>query len=255
MFDALNTFLQDYKNAETIAVNIINLSSQEKFIFNEEQKFYPASFIKLFAAFLAQKKLVDEKDDFIKTDIQDAIKNSLKESDNDALSLLYDYVSETSSGSYVAQEYLVFKEKRNLLTNFFQEQGFSEQLKLHNKCFSFAPYGVDKKLFLDQGSNQVLINDMQKIFFLILDEANGLLQFMQRDGSCYQSNFIFQALNKNDIDFFFSKAAWTSTVRHDLAYFSYKQEEYLAIFMTKDLSDKEELITELASLAFIPNRL
>ena len=234
----LEDILNEYKLNSDQAISVLFASPQEKLLYNETELFYPASLIKLFAASLAQASSNEAQ-------IQTAIKASLKDSDNDALSLLYDFLTDTRSGPVKSDtETKEFIEKRLAFSKHFHDLGFSDDLKLHNKCFSFAPYGLDNELFQEHGSNQVSISDIESIMNLIIERQEILLEYMKRDGSDYQSEFIYKGIDK--IDFCYSKAAWTSTVRHDVAYFSCEDEEYLLIIMTKGLSDQEDLITEIA---------
>ena len=235
VFSTLDQYLSNYKldEGQAIAVTVSNLDDDQKYSFNEKEVFYPASLIKLFSAFYCQGKITDNE-------AQRAIVASLKDSDNDALSYLYDCFSKED-----------LLESRKFYTKYFSDQGFSQDLKLHNKCFSFAPYGKDQQLFQALGSNQVLISDIEMIMQKIIAERSELLDYMKRDGSDEQSEFIYQTLDVSKIDFFYSKAGWTSTVRHDTAYFSYQGKKYLMTILTKGLSEQKELIPYLASLAFI----
>ena len=254
MFESLDQFLkaQELKDDQAITVFFKDFADDAVYKFNEEQLYYPASLIKLFAAYMAQAKVQEQNqkqnfDEFTKSDINLAIKNSLKESDNDALSLLYDFISESNSGIYDAVSFADFKAARNLITQNFKAQGYSQDLALHNKCYSFAPYGCDLKLLEEQGSNQVSVSDIEKITSAIISEQPELLNFMARNGSCIQSEFIYQGLGGIDMDFYFSKAAWTSTVRHDVAYFSVEDKKYLLVILTKALSEQKDLVAQISS--------
>ena len=251
MFQSLEEFLKTKKleDHQSIAISITNLNRKIEYKFNETEAFYPAILIKLFAAFYAAEKLVTTNlEEFAFNDLNVAIRNSLEESDNDALSLVYDFISGSSSGVYDKKSFASFAKARNSITDYFQEIGFSNELALHNKCYSFAPYGKDLKLFLKQGSNKVLISDIEKIMNLIINKQSELLEFMLRSGECEQSEFIYKGLNEEKLDFFYSKAGWTTSVRHDVAYFSYNKEKYLFVVLTKGLSEDKELIPRLSSL-------
>jgi hypothetical protein len=252
VFQKLKQFLNEFdlEDGQAISISCQNLDIKEKFLFNENETYYPASLIKLFAALRACEKInAEELDEFIENDLKVAIRNSLEESDNDALSLLYDFISDSQSGLYDKKTFAKFSQARKSLTKYFQEQGFSSELALHNKCYSFAPYGRDLKLFLNEGSNQVLISDLEKIIFQIIENEE-LLESMLRDGDDEQSEFIYAGLDAKKLDFFYSKAGWTTSVRHDAAYFSFQGQKYLMIILTKGLSAQKDLVSKLASLVF-----
>lgn len=249
MFETLQKFISELElqDNQSVALSITNLDKNHRYVFNEEEEFYPASLIKLFAASLAKEKLSScALDEFAVNDIKVAIRNSLEESDNDALSLLYDFISDSNSGVYDKKTFAKFPHARNSITKYFQEKGFSENLALHNKCYSFAPYGKDLKLFLKQGSNQILLSDIEKIMQLIISDEE-LLESMTRTGLDEQSEFIYKGLDENKIDFFYSKAGWTTSVRHDAAYFSYVGQKYLLVILTKGLSEDKDLIPKLSA--------
>lgn len=253
MFQLLEEFLKTkvLEDYQSIALSITNFNRKIEYKFNDAEAFYPASLIKLFAAFYAVEKLKNTKlEDFAFNDLNVAIRNSLEESDNDALSLVYDFISGSASGLYDQKSFIGFTKARNSITEYFHGLEFSDELALHNKCYSFAPYGKDLKLFLKQGSNKVLISDIEKIMDLIINKRPELLEFMIRSGECEQSEFIYKGLNEEKLDFFYSKAGWTTSVRHDVAYFSYNKEKYLFVILTKGLSEDKELIPSLSSLIF-----
>lgn len=254
MFDNLKSYLEnlELREDQSLALSITNLDKSENYCFAEEEVFYPASLIKLFAAVLGTSKLAESKlDEFSQNDIKVAIRNSLEESDNDALSLTYDFVSDSSSGLYDKKTFPKFSNNRKALTASFRELDFSDELAIHNKCYSFAPYGKDLKLFLNQGSNKTLITDIDKIMLLIIKDQSELLESMVRDGTCLQSEFIYKGLDDTKLDFFYSKAAWTTSVRHDTAYFSYLGQRYLLTILTKGLSEDKEFIPKLSALLFV----
>ena len=253
MFGSLEEFLKtkELEDYQSIALSITNLNRKIEFKFNETEAFYPASLIKLFACFQACEKLKTVNlDEFAFNDLNVAIRNSLEESDNDALSLVYDFISDSSSGVYDKKSFTGFAKARNSVTDYFKELEFSDELALHNKCYSFAPYGKDLKLFLKQGSNKIQISDIEKIMNLIINKQSDLLEFMIRSGECAQSEFIYKGLDEEKLDFFYSKAGWTTSVRHDAAYFSFNKEKYFLVILTKGLSEDKELIPRLSSLIF-----
>lgn len=253
MFKALEKFINelDLQEDQSLALSITNLDKNTSYSINEDEEFYPASLIKLFAAVQAQEILADTKlDEFSQNDIKVAIRNSLEESDNDALSLVYDFISDSNSGLYDKKTFPKFSNNRKAIAKTFKTQGFSDSLALHNKCYSFAPYGKDLKLFLNEGSNKILLSDITQIMSIIIKDHFDLLDSMLREGNCEQSEFIYKGLNSSKLDFFYSKAGWTTSVRHDAAYFSYQGQKYLFVILTKGLSADKEFIPNLAKHAF-----
>jgi hypothetical protein len=253
VFESVKSYIEslELKEHQSIALSVTNFDKKHHYIFNEDEEFYPASLIKLFAAVLAKEKLPEAQlEEFSQNDIQVAIRNSLEESDNDALSLVYDFISDSSSGIYDKKTFPSFAKSRKAIVKELQSKGFSDSLALHNKCYSYAPYGKDLKLFLKEGSNKALIIDIEKIMLTIINEQADLLESMLREGNCEQSEFIYKGLEGDKIDFFYSKAGWTTSVRHDVAYFSYQGQKYLLVILTKGLSEDKDFIPKLAQSVF-----
>lgn len=267
----LSTDLSEEANI-SVYYEELGFEKAEVFHLRQDTIYHPASLIKLFHAYLAKVKLLSQlkkvlnrtenSDDFgektIADDIYDAIHQSLAFSDNDALSLLMDFNSDTCSGLRLEQrEFIQFKDKRKKITELFKLKGFSENLKLHSKCFSFAPYGRDEQLVFSKnglGYNSCQIEDIAKIMRDIYKDFPDLLKSMTRvigNENDEQAQFIAKGLIRhsepqNDVTQIFSKAGWTSKVRHDAAFIKMDAKELLLVIMTKGLSDYPELIPVIA---------
>lgn len=252
---------------------------QEPLIYHHFQQldlsYHPASLIKLFHAYLAKYKIqssaadfarqkIDESESFASPnhldDVYQAIDAALRESDNDALSYLMDYNSGVCSGPRLdADDLEVFKEARGAVTQFFQQRGYSKQLNLAGKCFSFAPYGREKQISLEDGGlgrNRILIQDALQIMMAIRADFPELLLALKRDindDNDIQTQFIAKGLRdyKDSIKEFYSKAGWTSRVRHDAALIKTNDnKELITVIMTKNLSQFEELIPYITAKVF-----
>jgi hypothetical protein len=246
-----------------ISIYFEDLNQKEKIFFhlNKEDIYYhPASFIKLFNAYLASHNLaVDNLDTKSSADLFNAIHESLLVSDNDALSLLVDYNTDTQSGLRLSEaDFQVFTKKRKKITEFFCAKNYSKGLKLHAKCFTYSPYGRDDQLVLDHhfGTNLASIEDIAKIMKDIRQDFPGLYCSLKRhinDQTDIQTEFIANGLNTFStlLQGFYSKAAWNSRVRHDAALIQFSNNiEFLLIIMTKGLSEYKELIPSLTKSIF-----
>ena len=263
-----------------ISIHLDELNSSTRLInytLNEgDLVYYPASLIKLFAAFLTKFKIQQNLKSFIKErdpsdpefgsrttidDLYDAVSETLKHSDNDALGLLVDFISDTTSGLRLHDnEYDSFKAKRESIEHFFKSRNYSPDLILRNKCFSFAPYGRDRQLVYEDGeqimSNRLSINDVNKIMKDIKLNYPDLLPLMKRDFDDIEDEhikFIAAGLTefRDDISELYSKAGWTSKVRHDVALIKTNSgDEFLFVIMTRGLSKHNDLIPEIASKIF-----
>jgi len=240
-----------------------------------QEYYYPASLIKLFDAYLAKVRLQQRLPELIKEktplnpgfgernfldDVYDAIHESLKSSDNDALSLLVDFNSNTCSGPRLDSEnFQIFKSARQSISNFFIDQGYSSNINLANKCFSFAPYGRDRQLVFESegvGSNTLRIDDVAHIMHDIKNHYPELLQSLARtigDPDDEQVQFVARGLEPvaQTISEFYSKAGWTSRTRHDACYIKLKNNrEFIFVIMTKNLSQFPDLIPHITQQIF-----
>lgn len=195
---------------------------------NSSELYHPASLLKLFVARAVDRILEQDLPaayhlsntqrahiEKFKPELKTALSASLKDSDNNALSYLVDFISDTESGLELPdiQDFVI---KRGYLHYFFPtEKGYSEELKLPNKCFEFDYYGRDKQL-VDLQANQCTVKDVALVMKEIY-QSKRLLKAIKRsaaDTADYQAtNFIAAA--RNITGSFFSKAGWNSRVRHD----------------------------------------
>lgn len=237
-----------------------------------QEYYYPASLIKLFDAYLAKVRLQQRLPELIKEktpktpgfgernfldDVYDAIHESLRCSDNDALGLLVDFNTNTVSGPRLdLSDFKNFKSARKSISDFFIQRGYSKNINLANKCFSFAPYGRDRQLVFESeglGSNTLRIDDVAHIMHDIKNHYPELLQSLARtigDPGDEQVQFIARGLEPvaQTVLEFYSKAGWTSRTRHDACYIKLKNNrEFIFVIMTKNLSQFPDLIPEIAN--------
>ncbi len=256
-------------NANTAAVTYNHFPT-------ESDLYHPASLIKLFNAYLAKYKLQTGATHLLKEhlrgsntfgqkthmdDVYDAIDAALRLSDNDALSYLVDFNSGACSGPRLdAAEFALFKRDRNSISDFFRNKsGYSKSLNMPGKCFSFAPYGREIQLSLEEGGlgrNSMIITDAVQIMKDIISDYPELLQSIRRkidNPADEQCQFIAKGLisHQEKINYYASKAGWTSRVRHDVAYFKTPDEEkYILAIMTRGFSEYTELIPSITTKLF-----
>lgn len=239
----------------------------------KETVYYPASLIKLFHAFMAKAYLVDQIPQIVKErtpestsfgkrtvmdDVYDAVAASLRFSDNDALGYLVDFNSKTNSGLRMEpDDFAAFKLARTRVNDMFKAKGYSVFLNIANKCFSFAPYGRDQQLAYEEegcGRNTCIIEDIARIMLDIRANFSDLMLSMKRDISNSkdeQVEFIGAGLEFDRVKSFYSKAGWTSAVRHDTAFIELMNgEEYLLTVLTRELSHFPELIPAISKEIF-----
>jgi hypothetical protein len=222
---------------EKLSYYIENLSEQKVLISENIHEYYhPASLIKLFISLMIKEKFCFLEN----SETERAIRNTLKHSDNDALSYLFDLLTDTQSGPELEEQDLKeFLEKRKEISKFFLEKNYSEFIVLQNKCFDFDYYGRDRQI-KNLSYNQVTVSDTVKIMKEIFYNHKDLLDFMSRnieEQDDYQAQkFSLSALVRchRNPEKFYSKAGWNSQFRHEASIFLLGGEYFLFVVLSKN---------------------
>jgi len=250
---------------------------------NPDTYFHPASLLKLFITTMANKLYPSPEEE-----LTQAINETIIHSDNDALAYLIDYLApypwdyNSTDSKNTLQELC---ESRLKINQFFIDSGFSADINLANKCFSFDYYGKEKEIYKELGANQITNRDLSKLLILIEKGFPLIMQAMQRtlndenaeigvrqesrnisssiiDTDTYQVEAFAGKILRDKLGLkqIYSKAGWNSRVRHDAAIFTLddrtlsesqtqnkKTKTYILSILTKNLSHCEEILQELVS--------
>ena len=213
--------------AEDLALSMIDVSSPTTISRGDHQgdvPFYPASVIKLvFMAdvFATHKQRLP--------DVDRALKEMIVVSDNDATAYLVDILADTEGGvSLEGRALRRFIDRRREINRRFERLGYKDNVSAMMKPWSFGPFGRDRQLL---GENRVNRNKLTAnataslLLWIVRQRAPGsheMMTLLQRPLSPVRpeenqvKEFIGEAL-PNDARLW-SKAGWTSEVRHDAAY-------------------------------------
>ena len=142
--------LKDYPKlaADNLALSIIDLTKLDAVVradYHGDASFYPASLVKLFfmVETYHQGKLTPE--------IERALREMIRVSDNDAAAFLLDVLTDTASGSELEGTALEeFIERRRKLNRYFASLGYDISAMI--KPWSFGPFGRDMQIM---GENKV----------------------------------------------------------------------------------------------------
>ncbi|MFZ2493312.1 MAG: serine hydrolase [Thermoanaerobaculia bacterium] len=187
--------------------------------------FYPASVIKIFFmvdVYATGKELV--------ADVDRALREMIVVSDNDATAYLVDVVSGTSAGAQLEGEALErFIARRRAINERFSRLGYL-QMSAMAKPWSFGPFGRERQVLgADRvNRNRLTTNETASLLFWIerrsavsAEASEAMLQLMERPLAPTRSDenqvkeFIGEAVPAGSK--LWSKAGWTSEVRHDAA--------------------------------------
>jgi hypothetical protein len=261
--------------ANDLAVSIIDLTDPQhrrSSHFRSDELIYPASIVKLFYLVATYQWLKDKK---IKetSELSRALRDMIADSSNDATHYVVDLLTETVSGPELPPEEMsAWSKKRNSISEFFHSFGYA-QLNISQKPWSEGPYGRDK-LFVGknrENRNRLTANHTAKLLadiatrtILPPQDCDQMMDILKRDfhkqsddPDDQATKFIGSALLKAAPDAkLYSKAGWTSAVRHDAAYIelSSKKHFVLVVFTTNHSQDYNIIpaIAEKTIAAFNP---
>ena len=237
---------------EDLAISLIDVTRPTtvgRGDYHGDAPFFPASVVKLFwmVETFRQGQLTPE--------VERALKEMIVLSDNDAAAFLVDVISDTSSGPDLDGRALnKFMEKRRAINRSFANLGYD--ISAMSKVWSFGPYGRDVQVL---GANRINRNR---------SGANGVASLMlwivrRRAVSAAASEKMLTLLarpldpprtDENQVKEFigealpagsklWSKAGWTSEVRHDAAYVELPNgRKYIVVIFTRGVADDVKLI-------------
>jgi hypothetical protein len=224
------------------------------FSYRGVERIYPASIVKLFYLVAIQEWLDKGMIPATSSELNRAIKDMIVDSSNDATSLVVDVLSGTTSGPEIPPEpFETWKLQRNIVNRYFQSLGWSEleSINVNQKTWGDGPYGRERVFLgeLMENRNMLTTNATARLLHSIV---GGVAVSSQRSQA--MMNLIKRSLNPEDLNSdgdenqvtgflgaglpadsqLWSKAGWTSQVRHDAAYIEQPQHQpYILVVFTE----------------------
>lgn len=233
---ALAQFAPQKLQSNQLAVTVVDLSRGEPLrwaSYRGQEPVYPASVVKLFYLVAAHQWLEDGR----LTDtaeLRRALRDMIVDSSNDATHYVVDLLTDTTSGPELPEAELDrWFEKRNAVNRYFAALGYTN-INVNRKPWCEGPYGREaQSVRRHQPSRNLLTTDAtaRLLVDIVLGRAvtparsAQMLELMRRDpfqpspAGCephQATDFIGQAVPAGAR--LWSKAGWTSQVRHDAAY-------------------------------------
>ena len=222
------------------------------FSYRGKERIYPASIVKLFYLVAIYEWLeggmIPES-----AELKRAIKDMIVDSSNDATSLIVDVLSGTTSGPALPPgPFTTWQQQRNIVNRYFQSLGWAELggINLNQKTWADGPYGRERAFLgeLRENRNMLTTEAVARLLHSIIggvavssDRSQQMMQLLQRDCNATETNiteenqitgFLGSGLPSNSQ--LWSKAGWTSQVRHDAAYIEIPElQPYLLIVFTE----------------------
>jgi Beta-lactamase enzyme family len=202
------------------------------------ERIYPASIVKLFYL-LAMHEWLEQGMATASPELDRAVRDMIIDSSNDATSLVVDTLTGTTSGPELsAGPFETWKAQRNLINRYYQSLGWLEldPINVNQKTWSDGPYGRERSFVgeMRENRNMVTTDAVARLMHSIVggaavsgDRSSQMMQLLHRD--LHLAEVTPDPGEENQVNGFlgsglppesqiWSKAGWTSQVRHDVAY-------------------------------------
>ncbi|MDZ7968762.1 MAG: serine hydrolase [Nostoc sp. DedSLP03] len=221
------------------------------FTYRGVERIYPASVVKLFYL-VAVNEWLEKGMSQTSKELERALQDMIVDSSNDATSLVVDILSGTTSGPELPiGPFETWKYQRNIVNRYYQSLAW-EELETINVCqktWGDGPYGRERAFVgeLLENRNMLTTNAIARLLHSIVggvavsstrsQAMMGLLKRPLKDlptdtEENQVTGFLGGGLPENAQ--IWSKAGWTSQVRHDAAYIELpEQRPYLLVVFTE----------------------
>ena len=221
------------------------------FSYRGVERIYPASIVKLFYL-VAIHEWLDKGMVGDSPELQRAIKDAIIDSSNDATSLIVDVLTGTTSGPELPEApFATWKQQRNIVNRYFKSLGWQELegININQKPWNEGAYGRERAFLgeLMENRNMLTTDAVARLLHSIIggvtvssDRSLQMMELLKRDvndqaidGEENQiTGFLGAGLPTNAQ--IWSKAGWTSKVRHDCAYIEIPDRQpYLLVVFTE----------------------
>jgi beta-lactamase class A len=223
------------------------------FTYRGRERVYPASVVKLFYLVAAhewlEKGMTGES-----IELERAMRDMIVDSSNDATSLVMDILSGTTSGPELPPgPFDTWKYQRLIVNRYYQSLGWDElgDINVCQKTWCDGPYGRERAFYgqMLENRNMLTTNATARLLHSIVGgvavsstRGTVMMKLMKRD---IKPELLPQEVEEDQITGFlgaglpenaqiWSKAGWTSQVRHDAAYIEIPDlRPYLLIVFTE----------------------
>ncbi len=243
---------------EDLALSVVDVSrpsAMGRGDYHGDAPFYPASVVKLFymVEIYHQGKLDPE--------INRALGEMIRVSDNDATAFLVDVLSDTCAGPNLEGRALAkFIERRRVVNRYFASMGYD--ISAMAKPWSFGPFGRELQLLGPnrENRNRASANAIAAVLLWIArrravseQASDAMLALLARPLNPPRADenqvkeFLGAALPPDAK--LWSKAGWTSEVRHDAAYVELPDgKKYVIVVMTRGVADDVTLLPAIGKI-------
>jgi len=246
-----------------LSITLIDLRDAKRPVtasFRGNERVYPASVVKLFYLVAAHRWLEDKKIEQT-PELTRALRDMIVDSSNEATQYVVDVITHTTAGYELPpKEMEEWQDKRNAVNRYFSSLGYTN-INVNQKTFCEDAYGRERVSRGPNGENRnKLTTDatarlmMEIVTGKIANPARtaAMMELLKREYTG-QSNdpdnqgvgFTGIALKGREGFRLWSKAGWTSTTRHDVAYVEMPDggKFILATFTSQHANEREIIPT------------
>ncbi|NJL64254.1 MAG: serine hydrolase [Methylacidiphilales bacterium] len=207
------------------------------FTYRGVERIYPASVVKLFYLVAAHEWL-EKGMTQSSQELERAMRDAIAESSNDATSLMVDVLSGTTSGPELPSgPFDTWKYQRQIVNRYYQSLGWSEleTINVCQKTWCDGPYGRERAFYgqMLENRNMLTTNATARLLHSIVGgvavssaRSQSMMGLLKRN---IDPKLLPQEVEEDQVTGFlgaglpqnsqlWSKAGWTSQVRHDVAY-------------------------------------
>jgi beta-lactamase class A len=259
----LERFADKKLDEKQLSITLIDLRDPQRPVtasFRGNERIYPASVVKLFYLVAAHRWLEDKKIEPT-AELTRALRDMIVDSSNEATQYVVDVITQTTAGYELpAKEMEEWQYKRNAVNRYFSGLGYTN-INVNQKTFCEDAYGRERVSRGPNGENRNKLTT-DATARLLMEIVTGkaanpartaaMMDLLKRDYTGQSSDaddqgrgFTGIALKGIEGARLWSKAGWTSTTRHDVAYVELPdgQKFVLATFTTEHANEREIIPT------------
>jgi beta-lactamase class A len=261
----LERFADKKLEAKQLSITLIDMRDAQHPVtasFRGNERVYPASVVKLFYLVAAHRWLEDKKVE-LTPELTRSLRDMIVDSSNEATQYVLDVLTHTTGGYELPpKEMEEWQYQRNAINRYFTELGYTN-INVNQKTFCEDAYGRER---VSRGPNGEKRNKLttDATARLMMEIVTGkvanpartamMMDLLKRDytGTSNDSDdqghgFTGIALKGVEGARLWSKAGWTSTTRHDVAYIELPDgRKFVLATFTSDHANEREIIPTVA---------
>jgi beta-lactamase class A len=265
--ETIAKFAEQKLEEKQLSITLIDLRDPTHPItasFRGNERIYPASVVKLFYLAATHRWLEDKK--LTETpELKRSVKDMIVDSSNEATQYVLDVVTHTTGGYELPpKEMEKWQHARNAVNRYFTSLGYTN-INVNQKTFCEDAYGREKVSRGPNGENRNKLTT-DATARLMMEIATGkavtparsqqMMELLKRhyagtskDADDQGHGFTGIALKDIEGARLWSKAGWTSTTRHDVAYIELPDgARFVLATFTTDHSNEREIIPNVARI-------